>query len=488
MNRMTAAILLAVAVAIGGLSVAIHRTAARRHRLTAGSPVPVAASPARSQPSAPEIAAALARDAGVATQLAAATPGKLPPGCNAPPPPEPPPAARGIEIFAMEAYAKAFTGDKTPANYSGAEFDAKARAMTEEIARGNPTEFWSACMERFTAVAGANRQRPMVECIDAIDICRSDRGGYGCCPRACIEEHKRLMRLRCKGGCGRDDEMRVLEEGIFSGRCVPGRGELVAEGRRADEDAVHGNNRQQRLQSPLVAAAGDVLFASSPDGLRYSRDEGAHWRSADDGLDDTPLAQLVSDPAGRAVFALGRGNLFAWTGSRWMRLWDGEFGHNGVMISGYNLQQIFVDRRGGLWLRHYQGAERTTDRGRSWSHIALPEQQNLPELTLMSDGSIVCARFKAFRSTDEGASWTAIPEHMPDGRLVSGGDGWLYWPRGFQRSRDGHHWESAGPSPIRGGDMRLAVDRAGTMLAASRNRQLFRRVAGGEWQLVDINR
>ena len=508
MNRATAVILATVVAAIVGLGVAIRAKEARRHRreqlqsasASASPPAPAAPKSLRAARKSmdPEIAAALARDAGVAAPLAAATPGHVPPGCKAPPPASPPPAARGIEVAAIEAYADARTGPKTPAKYDRAAYEAKAREMTADIARGGPVDFWTSCMERFTAVEGANVPKPMVECIDSIDVCHDDRGGYGCCPRACIEEHKRLMRLRCPGGCGAADEMRILSEGIFSGHCVPGYGELVDEGKRDDANAAKQRNRETRAIAPLVSAAGGLLFASFAGGLRYSRDEGANWLPADEGLDDEPLYEIAGDSAGRAIFARAYSGLFAWTGSRWVRIWDGQRGHNGLNVESYDIKQLIVDRTGALWVRSYSQVERTTDRGHSWSHIILPQHDTV-ELSLLGDGSIVCGGFtKAFRSNDEGAGWTLLPpadyaikkQHtFWTNHVTSGADGWLYVVTAMSvaRSRDGYQWENLGSNPLPNSIGKFAVDRAGTMLFGGHNRQLLRRVAGGEWQPVVID-
>src|SRR5579883_1164728 len=100
--------------------------------------------------------------------------------------------------------------------------ETRARAWTELLAsaKSDPVGRWAGCLKRFAAVGRANPGRPLVECVDTIELCGDARGAPGCCPAACLEQFKQA----CVGGeCAEPAiERKMLEKSVLTGNCLPG--------------------------------------------------------------------------------------------------------------------------------------------------------------------------------------------------------------------------------------------------------------------------
>jgi HEAT repeat protein len=79
-----------------------------------------------------------------------------------------------------------------------------------ETPRDDAIARWEQCLGRFTALRQANPGRPLVECVDTIDVCGAPGGGENCCPADCIEQFKRLCAALGAIGPGARDAAPAL--------------------------------------------------------------------------------------------------------------------------------------------------------------------------------------------------------------------------------------------------------------------------------------
>ena len=125
------------------------------------------------------------------------------------------------------AYGKAF-GPKNAA--PGNDAPASAREVAELMAEMKKSSEdaigrWTSCLGVINAVGEANHHRTTLACLDVVPVCKDPRGGHGCCPAACVQEHRALC---AKHGCATwQEESKVLDLGLMTGRCVPGFEELA---------------------------------------------------------------------------------------------------------------------------------------------------------------------------------------------------------------------------------------------------------------------
>jgi hypothetical protein len=91
--------------------------------------------------------------------------------------------------------------------------------LVVDSTRDDPMTRWGECLARVMSCYKTNDR--VTGCIEqGIEICASDSGGNGCCPRACVDAYSRLH------GSGMSEEDAV-EGSFIEGGCIPGFVDLV---------------------------------------------------------------------------------------------------------------------------------------------------------------------------------------------------------------------------------------------------------------------
>jgi hypothetical protein len=243
--------------------------------------------------------------------------GREVPGCVRPAPFQPPAPITPSQAASVDAVTRAlaegYFGVDAGAPTQSPERLAKELEARMRAERDTPMGRWQS-----TALRTANPGATALQCIDTIEVCADDRGGPGCCPRACIELHKRM----CEGGkCDDPDrEMKVFLGGVFAGECIAGFSEMMAPSRRMAEESTRRHVQEMREDHPLLYVGGSgIVVAQRRDGIIVSRDDGITWAPMNEWIDLVALRAVV-ETASRRVLAADIGHIYRWDegAKRWI--------------------------------------------------------------------------------------------------------------------------------------------------------------------------
>jgi hypothetical protein len=169
------------------------------------------------------------------------------------------------------------------------------------------------------------------------------------------------------------------------------------------------------------ASSSTVYAATYGNGVFVSRDSGASWTSASNGLRDTVVLSIASPPGSGAVYAgtLGDG---VYRSADQARTWTSSSA--GMIASVVYALLADPTAAGTVYAGTSDGVRKTTDGGATWQ-LSVNGISNVPAVDLAASTGSLPTLFAATlgaglrRSVDGGASWTAVGSSLNDSYVSS---------------------------------------------------------------------